>query len=144
VPRLEAERHPEPPRYQALLAAYGRARDRYEADPSPDALGVLEAGLALLVLALRRPGKFELGQTVMTPGADAAMRAAHQAPPEFLLRHKHGDWGELPPEDAHENEWSLANDARLVSAYRTRADEKLWVITEWDRSATTLLLPEEY
>ena len=52
--------------------------------------------------------------------------------------------GELPEEDVRENEWSLENGARLFSAYRTRTDEKLWVITEWDRSVTTLLLPEEY
>ena len=56
----------------------------------------------------------------------------------------HGDWGELPPEDVRENEWSLAHGARLFSSYRTRTDEKLWVITERDRSVTTLLLPEEY
>lgn len=127
-----------------LLTAYGRARDRYEADPTPDALAVLETGLALLVLALRRPGRFDLGQAVMTVGAQEALRAARQAPPEFLLRHKHGDWGELPEEDVRENEWSLAHGERLLSAYRTRTDEKLWVITERDRSVTTLLLPEEY
>ncbi|MBA2596705.1 MAG: plasmid related protein [Chloroflexia bacterium] len=81
---------------------------------------------------------------VMTPGADLAMRTARQVPLEFLLRHKYGDRGELPPEDVRENEWSLQNGARLFSAYRTRTDEKLWVITEWDRSVTTLLLSEEY
>jgi hypothetical protein len=43
-----------------------------------------------------------------------------------------------------ENEWSLAHDSRLFSAYRTRIDDRPWIITEWDRSATTLLLPEEY
>ena len=58
---------------------------------------------------------------------------AQQAPLEFLLRHKNGDWGELPEEDVRENEWSLENGARLFSAYKTRTDEKLWVITEWDR-----------
>jgi hypothetical protein len=47
-------------------------------------------------------------------------------------------------EDIRENEWSLENGARLLSAYRMRTDEKLWVITEWDGSVTTLLLPEEY
>ena len=73
---------------------------------------------------LHRPGQFDLGQLVMTPGADLAMRAAQQAPPESLLRHKHGDWDELPEEDVRENERSLANGARLFSAYRTRADEK--------------------
>jgi len=80
----------------------------------------------------------------MTSGADAALHAARQAPLGFLLRHKHGDWGERPAEDVQENEWSLEHGARLVSAYRTRTEEKLWVFTEPDRSVTTLLLPEEY
>jgi hypothetical protein len=52
--------------------------------------------------------------------------------------------GELPEEDVRENARALHDGTRLFSAYRTRTDEKLWVITEWDRSATTLLLPEEY
>jgi hypothetical protein len=58
--------------------------------------------------------------------------------------HKHGDWGELPPEDVAANEWAVLEGSRVFSAYRTRLDETLWVITEWDRSVTTLLLPEEY
>jgi len=72
------------------------------------------------------------------------MRTACQVPPEFLLRHKHGDWGELPKEDVRENEWSLQHSARRFSAFKTRTDEKLWLITVWNRSVTTLLLPEEY
>jgi len=73
-------------------------------------------------------------------------RGRSSAPSRSLrtTRHKNGDWGELAPEDVQENEWSLEHDARLFSAYRTRTDEKLWVMTEWDCSATTLLLPEEY
>jgi hypothetical protein len=138
------EHEPQRPSYQELLAAYDRAREAYERAPGQHTLAVLETGLAILVQELHKPGKFDLGQMVMTPGADVAMRSALQVPPEFLLRHKHGDWGELPPEDARENEWSLEHGARLFSAYRTRNDEKLWVITEWDRSVTTLLLPEEY
>src|SRR5215212_1201656 len=114
------------------------------ATPTCTLCAVLETGLQFLVQELLRPGKFELGQLVMTPGADEAMREAQHVPPEFLLRHKNGDWGELLEEDVRENEWSLENDARLFSAYQTRTDEKLWVITEWDRSVTALLLPEEY
>jgi hypothetical protein len=99
---------------------------------------------AILVRELQRPGKFELGQMVMTPGADLAMGAARQVPPEFLVQHMNGDWGDLPPEDLQENERALRDGSRLFSAYRTRTEENLWVITEWDRSDTTLLLPEEY
>jgi hypothetical protein len=130
--------------YQELLAAYDRARETWERDPGPHTLAILETGLQFLIQELKRPGKFEMGQMVMTPGADETLRAARQVPLEFLLRHKNGDWGELPPEDVRENAWSLENGARLFSAYQTRTDEKLWVITEWDRSVTTLLLPEEY
>jgi hypothetical protein len=140
------EHEPRRPSYQELLAAYDRARERYERDPSPNsfAFAVLETGLQFLVQELHRPGKFHLGQMVMTPGAERAMHEARQVPPEFLLRHKNADWGELPPEDVRENEWSLEHGARLFSAYRTRNEEKVWVITEGDRSVTTLLLPEEY
>ena len=63
---------------------------------------------------------------------------------EFLARHVTGDWGELPVEDRAENHLSLQQGFRLLSSYRTSAGDKLWVITEADRSATTLLLPEEY
>src|SRR5215203_4111436 len=121
MPRMEDE--PGRPSYQELLAAYERARETWERDPGPHTLAVLETGLQILVQELRRPGTFALGQMVMTPGADQAMREAAQVPPEFLLRHKNGDWGALPPEDFRENEWSLANGARLFSAYRTRTDE---------------------
>jgi hypothetical protein len=131
------------PSYQELLAAYDHARERYERDPRAQSFAVLETGLQILVAELLRPGKFALGQMVMTPGAERVMREARQVPPEFLLRHHNGDWGDLPPEDMRENEWSLEHGARLFSAYRTRRDAKLWVITEWDRSVTTLL-PEEY
>src|SRR3954452_14092656 len=93
------EHEPRRPGHQELLAAYDRARDTYERDPSPQSLAVLETGLGILVHELQRPGKFDLGQMVMTPGADLAMLSARQVPPEFLLRHVHGDWGELCAED---------------------------------------------
>jgi hypothetical protein len=88
--------------------------------------------------------KFPLGQVVATTGALAALLAADQTPGEFLNRHIGGDWGELDKEDIEENEFSLKNGNRLLSAYRTTKGEKLWVITEHDRSATTILLPSEY
>jgi hypothetical protein len=100
--------------------------------------------LAAFAQALEQPGKFPLGLVVATPGALTAMAEAQHHPAEFLLRHKHGDWGELDPEDVQVNEDALRHDQRLLSAYRTRLDEQLWVITEWDRSVTTLLLPDEY
>ena len=62
----------------------------------------------------------------------------------FLARHAIGDWGELEPTDVAENKYSLIHGFRLLSSYQTDAGEKLWIITEADRSATTLLLPDEY
>jgi hypothetical protein len=90
------------------------------------------------------PALFPLGQIVATPGALAALERAKQPPACFLVRHATGDWGELEPSDVAENEYSMPQGFRLLSSYRTAAGERLWIITEADRSATTLLLPEEY
>jgi len=87
---------------------------------------------------------FRLGQIVATPGALAALNKAGQQVHEFLLRHVHGEWGNVPAEDWQENQYSLEHGFRLLSSYRTNANETVWVITEADRSATTILLPEEY
>ena len=87
---------------------------------------------------------FELGQIVATPGALAAIKKAGQRPGEFLTRHINRDWGDLDEEDRKENEYSLEHGFRLLSAYKTNAGDRLWIITEADRSVTTLLLPEEY
>jgi hypothetical protein len=61
-----------------------------------------------------------------------------------LDRHAIGDWGELEQPDVAENEYSMLHGLRLLSSYQTNAGEKLWIIIEADRSATTLLLPAEY
>jgi hypothetical protein len=87
---------------------------------------------------------FELGQIVATPGALAALKKSGQQPGEFLTRHINRDWGDLDEEDRKENEYSLEHGFRLLSAYKTNAGDRLWIITEADRSVTTLLLPEEY
>ena len=87
---------------------------------------------------------FTLGQVVATPGALAAIEKAGQQPGEFLARHVSGDWGEVPPEDIKENEFSLQNGFRLLSAYHTRAGDKLWVITEANHSSTCILPLYEY
>ena len=93
---------------------------------------------------LKKRGVFELGQTLATPGALAALKKAGQEPHDFLRRHVASDWGDLSDEDQKENDYSLEHGFRLLSSYRTNAGDKLWIITESDRSATTLLLPEEY
>ena len=90
-------------------------------------------------------GRFALGQTFITPGAEEALQIAGQTAIEFLRRHMSCDWGsELSDEDVQENELSLKEGFRLLSAYRTGKGQKLWIITEADRSATTILLPSEY
>jgi hypothetical protein len=85
--------------------------------------------------------KFDLGQVVITPGAQEAIRPEdiHQA----LERHRVGDWGEVYPEDREENELSLREGFRLLSAYRS-GNQRFWIITEADRASTCILLSEEY
>ena len=87
---------------------------------------------------------FDLGQVVGTPGALRAMEKAEQSPFELLRRHVAGDWGNLPEEDKEENERSVEHGLRIFSAYKLETGVKVWLITEWDRSVTTLLLPSEY
>ena len=87
---------------------------------------------------------FALGQVVATPGAlDLLDRTATNAH-DLLVRHQHGDWGTVPPEDAEANTGSVVAGNRILSSYFLSPTEKLWIITEWDRSVTTLLLPDEY
>jgi hypothetical protein len=88
--------------------------------------------------------RFSLGQVVATPGALHALEKAHQTPCEFIVRHMAGDWGDLVDDDKAENELSVKEGFRILSAYRLKTGVKIWVITEADRSATTFLLPEEY
>ena len=87
---------------------------------------------------------FPAGQIVATPSALALLEQSNRSPLEFLSRHLRGDWGDLCHEDKTENELSLKYGLRLLSSYPVTETEKLWIITEADRSVTTLLLPEEY
>src|SRR5258706_15598205 len=87
---------------------------------------------------------FPAGQIVATPGALALLEQANQSPLEFPPRHLRGDWGDLCQDDKTENELSLKYGFRLMSSYQVTDTERLWIITEADRSVTTLLLPAEY
>jgi len=87
---------------------------------------------------------FPLGRCVATPGALAALVSSCQLPTSFLARHARGDWGVVSPEDQAANNAALEADERLFSSYTLSSGETLWIITEWDRSATTLLVPDEY
>lgn len=88
--------------------------------------------------------KFELGQIAATPGALKAISDAAQTPMEFILRHSAGDWGVVDEHDRQENEDSVTRGFRILSVYILNTGEKIWIITEADRSATTILLPEDY
>lgn len=88
--------------------------------------------------------KFSLGRVVATPGALEALANAEEEPLTYLRRHALGDWGDLSVEDLEENELSLLQGFRLLSAYHLPDLVKIWIITEADRSVTTILLPSEY
>jgi len=81
---------------------------------------------------------------VATPAALATLSKLEIDPGELLTRHVTGDWGDLEEEDKQENEFSVDKELRIFSAYKVHDDTKIWVITEADRSATTLLLPSDY
>jgi hypothetical protein len=86
---------------------------------------------------------FSLGAVVATPGAVDLLEDQGLVPMSFIHRHAQGDWGNLDAHDVAVNKQALKDDGRLMSAYETPKG-KLWIITEADRSATTLLLPSEY
>lgn len=96
-----------------------------------------------MALRARARALFPLGVMVATPGALAALSAAGASPLSIVARHARGDWGLVCDDDAATNREALRTGARLLSAYDVGA-ARVWVITEADRSATTILLPEEY
>ena len=101
--------------------------------------------MALAVLNLASQARFPPGQVVMTTGVDELVRQGRLNPTPYLRRHLHGDWGDLSGDDRRLNDAALASgEDRLFSSYQVMPDLKLWIITEWDRSITTLLLPSEY
>jgi hypothetical protein len=96
--------------------------------------------MPILVIALSKP-KFPLGQVVITANAEATLDPADVQ--QGLSRHASGDWGEVCPEDARTNADALKHGNRLVSVYG-QGDQRFWIITEWDRSVTTVLMPLDY
>ncbi|MDT7858253.1 hypothetical protein RQM47_16510 [Rubrivirga sp. S365] len=90
-----------------------------------------------------RAVRLPLGHVVATPGALDVVRSNGLDVIALLHRHQRGDWGELSDHDARANDHAVGGGARVLSAYET-AGGRLWVITEADRSATTVLLPSEY
>lgn len=72
------------------------------------------------------------------------MAEAGIEPITLLKRHITGDWGDVYPEDAAINDHAVKHDERVLSSYTLTTGKRIWIITEWDRSVTTFLLPEDY
>jgi hypothetical protein len=96
--------------------------------------------------------KFSLGQTVMTCGVNDKFKTPSEwrELQNFLYRHSNGDWGDLCNLDKKANDNAIAHEGspelqeRVLSEYRSEDGTRVWVITEWDRSVTTILFPSEY
>ncbi|HBO6004941.1 TPA: hypothetical protein VDU60_003981 [Pseudomonas aeruginosa] len=89
--------------------------------------------------------RFEPGHAVITMGVETLIQQGRIDPSVYLSRHLAGDWGDLDACDRQQNDAALqSGEDRLFSSYQIAPDLKLWIITEWDRSVTTLLLPSEY
>ena len=116
------------------------------------------SGAARRMTLMSNAPRFALGQMVATPGALALLEQTGFSALALVSRHVHGDWGDLCEEDRTENEFSVTRRLRILSCYRlvdaarlaaTPTDKRsslptLWIITEADRSVTTLLRPSDY
>ena len=88
--------------------------------------------------------KFCLGEIVSTTHLFEHCEKNHFTLLPYLVRHAQGDWGDVCKEDWESNDEALKSGQRLLSAYALPDGEKIWIITEWDRSVTTMLFPEDY
>lgn len=88
--------------------------------------------------------RFQPGLVLMTPGVGELIERGLLDPACYLQRHLMGDWGDVDEEDWESNDIGVREGDRLLSAYQVTPTDKIWIITEWDRSVTTLLLPCEY
>lgn len=91
-----------------------------------------------------KPSLFQLGTLCATRNAAMMFMSEHETPTRYIERHVTGDWGDLGDDDARVNEKALVDGSRIFSMYRTTKGTRFYVITEADRSSTTILLPEEY
>ena len=107
--------------------------------PTPSVCSGIEAGLPVRVEPL-----FACGQLLATPAALDLLHQRGLSPLSLLARHLRGDWGDLGADDAQANDQALTSGGRLLSRYDLPGSGSVWVITEADRSVTTVLLPEDY
>jgi hypothetical protein len=99
----------------------------------------------VLFISVVPNARFPAGNVVVTAGVDELVHQGRLNHSEYLRRHLGGDWGDLDEGDKRQNDAALASgEDRLFSSYQIAPGLKLWIITEWDRSVTTLLLPDEY
>lgn len=98
----------------------------------------------MLAEAISTAAIFNLGRVVATPNALGLLQQHGISPLTLLKRHVTGDWGDVLADDARANQHALKSGCRLLSSYRIATDATIWLITEADRSVTTLLLPSDY
>lgn len=87
---------------------------------------------------------FDPGDIAITTGALLTLTVSNRHVAQYLSRHLEGDWGDLPEEDVEQNRRAIAGQGRVFSAYNLESGSRIYVITEWDRTLTTVLLPSEY
>lgn len=88
--------------------------------------------------------KFPLGRCVATPAALSLLATNAVSTGSLLDRHITGDWGKLCDEDKQANDDAVKHGGQVLSSYELPSGDKVWVITEWDRSVTTVLTPDDY
>lgn len=88
--------------------------------------------------------KFNFGNVVATTPLFEYCKARGFSLFPYMVRHAQGDWGDVCKEDWESNDEALKSGQRLLSEYKLPDGKRIWIITEWDRSATTLLFPEDY
>lgn len=113
-------------------------------DPKQPAFLVASNDEDQTVVALPITPLFPFGQVVSTPGALEAMQAANVSPLALLHRHLRGDWGNLDKQDKQLNDLAVRDGTRILSAYDIAEGQRIWLITEADRSSTCFLFPSEY
>ena len=121
------------PGRRTIEAATARVRESYHGTGRPSARPPATPPLL-----------FALGRLVATPAALDELQRAAADPVHYIARHATGDWGEVEAEDRAANDRAVRAGERILSAYRLPTGARLWVITEADRTATTLLLPSDY
>ena len=103
-----------------------------------------DTAIKIIVCFTHKKPLFELGEVYITIGAKHTLHDLKIDPASLLVRHITGEWGELPHDDVAENNYAVKHGGQILSSYQVSHEAKVWLITESDRSCTTILLPSEY